>query len=315
MEQPDREQGQAAVLIAGPTASGKSALAVALAERTGGMVLNADSMQVYGDLEVLTARPSAADLARAPHLLYGHVDGAANYSVGHWVKDAKAAIAAAAQAGQLPILVGGTGLYFRALTQGLAEVPPIPEEVRAAVREAAEGAENAALHARLSAVDPVAAARIGANDRQRLLRALEVEAATGRPLSQWQSDLQPPFLTPDSTVRVVLDVEPEQLRARIDARFLAMMDQGALAEVATLAARQLPAGRTILKAHGAPALTRHLRGELALDAAIAEGQGDTRRYAKRQRTFFRHQMADWPRARPETALDQLMAALRIQRSG
>lgn len=314
MDKPDREQGKAAVvLIAGPTASGKSALALALAERTGGMVLNADSMQVYGDLAVLTARPSDADLLRAPHLLYGHVDGAADYSVGHWLHDATAAIEAAHAQGRLPIVVGGTGLYFRALTQGLVQVPPIPEDIRAQVREAAAPASNTDLHARLAMVDPTAAVRIGTNDRQRILRALEVEAATGRPLSAWQHDTPAAPLRRNTLVRLVLDVEPEVLRGRIDARFLTMMEAGALQEVAALAARGLPADRTILKAHGAPALTRHLRGEINRDEAVAEGQNDTRRYAKRQRTFFRHQMADWPRARPEAALEVLIRDLARQR--
>lgn len=300
------------MLIAGPTASGKSALALALAERTGGVVLNADSMQVYGDLAVLTARPSDADLGRAPHRLYGHVDADADYSVGHWLSDAKAALRAAWAERRLPILVGGTGLYFRALTQGLVEVPPVPEHVRAAVRGAAEAVSGDVLHARLQAVDPAAAARIGPNDRQRMLRALEVAAATGRPLSAWQNEAQAPFLPPESCARLVLEVEPDALRRRIDARFLAMLEAGALEEVARLAARRLDPARTALKAHGAPALARHLAGGMSLADAIAEGQGDTRRYAKRQRTFFRHQMADWPRARPEAALDTLLAALPAQ---
>ncbi|MFG1433131.1 tRNA (adenosine(37)-N6)-dimethylallyltransferase MiaA [Xanthobacter sp. V2C-8] len=310
MEEPETGQEKGtAVLIAGPTASGKSALALALAERMGGVVLNADSMQVYGDLAVLTARPSDADLRRAPHLLYGHVDADSEYSVGHWLADAKAALRGAWADGRLPILVGGTGLYFRALTQGLVDLPAIPEHIRAEIRDEAERASNDTLHARLAEVDPTAAARIGANDRQRILRALEVEAATGRPLSAWQSEAQPPFLTAESCVRMVLEVEPELLRERIDARFLAMLDAGALEEVARLAARRLDPARTALKAHGAPALTHHLAGEMSLADAIAEGQGDTRRYAKRQRTFFRHQMAGWAHARPEQALDLLLGTL------
>ncbi|MFG1401095.1 tRNA (adenosine(37)-N6)-dimethylallyltransferase MiaA [Xanthobacter sediminis] len=313
MEEPETGQEKGtAVLIAGPTASGKSALALALAERTGGVVLNADSMQVYGDLAVLTARPSDADLRRAPHLLYGHVDADREYSVGHWLTDAKAALCQAWADRRLPILVGGTGLYFRALTQGLVDLPAIPDHIRAEVREGAERAPNEALHARLAKVDPTAATRIGANDRQRILRALEVEAATGRPLSAWQGEAQPPFLPAESCVRMVLEVEPELLRRRIDTRFLTMLDAGALAEVARLTARRLDPARTALKAHGAPALTRHLAGEMSLADAIAEGQGDTRRYAKRQRTFFRHQMADWTRTRPEEGLDLLLGVLPAQ---
>lgn len=308
-----RQKAPKVVLIAGPTASGKSALALALAERLGeagrGVVLNADSMQVYGDLSIITARPSVADLARAPHLLYGHVDADTDYSVGRWTEDAKAAITAARADGRTPILVGGTGLYFRALTQGLAAVPPIPAEVRERVRAWAQDAANAAVHGRLLALDPETGARLAVNDRQRVLRALEVLEATGRPLSRWQADLQPPFLAPEDCVRLVLVAEREALRRRIDARFHAMLDQGALAEVEALAARRLDPARPVLKAHGVPALMRHLAGEIGLDAAAAEGQADTRRYAKRQDTFFRHQMADWPRAAPDAALDDLALAL------
>lgn len=308
-----RQKAPKVVLIAGPTASGKSALALALAERLGadarGVVINADSMQVYGDLSLITARPSVADLGRAPHRLYGHVDADTDYSVGRWTADATAAIASARAEGRTPILVGGTGLYFRVLTQGLATVPPIPPEVRAGVRGRAEGEANTVLHARLLARDPETGARLNVNDRQRVLRALEVLEATGRPLAQWQADAQPPIQAPEDCVRLVLVAERDELRRRIDARFLAMLDQGALAEVAALAARRLDPARPVLKAHGVPALMRHLAGEIGLEAATAEGQADTRRYAKRQDTFFRHQMADWPRATPEDALGVLAAAL------
>jgi len=298
------------VLIAGPTASGKSALAVALAERVGGTVLNADSMQVYADLAVLTARPTAADMAGVPHLLYGHVDADTDYSVGRWAKDAIAAIARVRAEGRLPILVGGTGLYFRALTAGLADIPAIPDAVRAEVRGAAEDLDNAALHALLATRDPEMAARLNPNDRQRILRALEVMAATGRSLSLWQrGDAAPPALPLAHCVTLVLEADPAVLRARIDARFRAMIAAGALEEVRALAARRLPPDRTVLKAHGAPALTRHLAGEISLEDAIAEGQADTRRYAKRQRTFFRHQMKDWPRATPDSALEVLLASV------
>lgn len=298
-----------AVLIAGPTASGKSALALALAEQRNGIVLNADSMQVYADLRILTARPNDADIARAPHALYGHVDADTDYSVGRWVEDARAALERAWSRGQLPILVGGTGLYFRALTQGLAEIPAIPEEIRAAMRKQTEALENPVLHQKLAELDPEAASRLNINDRQRILRALEVVSATGRPLSQWQKDAQPPFLKEEQTVSMVLEVEREVLRAHIDERFHGMINSGALQEVEALAARKLPADRTILKAHGAPALSRYLRGDINLDDAILEGQGDTRRYAKRQVTFFRHQMRDWPRSTPDKALNHLLKAL------
>ena len=297
------------MLIAGPTASGKSALALAVAERTGGIVLNADSMQVYGDLHVLTARPTVAEMARVPHGLYGHVDADTDYSVGRWLEDAKSALSAARAAGRLPVFVGGTGLYFRALTQGLAEIPAIPEAVRAEVRGAAEALESAALHARLAMADPASAARLKVNDRQRVLRALEVIHATGRSLTDWQRDAQPPVLDAGRCAKIVLEVERNLLRQRIDARFEAMIEAGALEEVRALAARNLAPDRTVLKAHGAPALTRYMRGEMSRADAIAEGQGDTRRYAKRQATFFRHQMPDWSRATPETALEVLMGML------
>lgn len=298
-----------AVLIAGPTASGKSALALSIAERTGGIVLNADSMQVYGDLSVLTARPTVAEMAEVPHGLYGHVDADTDYSVGRWLDDAKRALAAARAAGRLPVFVGGTGLYFRALTQGLAEIPAIPEAVRAEVRGAAEALDSPDLHARLAARDPESAARLKANDRQRVLRALEVIHATGRSLTDWQRDAQPPVLDAGCCAKIVLEVDRDLLRQRIDARFEAMMAAGALEEVRRLAARNLAPDRTVLKAHGAPALTRYLKGEMSLGDAIAEGQSDTRRYAKRQATFFRHQMPDWVRASPETALGVVMGML------
>ena len=272
-------------------------------------MLNADSMQVYGDLRVLTARPTVAETARVPHALYGHVDADTDYSVGRWLADAIAALAEARARGLLPIVVGGTGLYFRALVQGLADIPPVPDEVRAAVRGAAEALDSPALHARLAAADGETAARLKVNDRQRVLRALEVITATGRSLSDWQRGAQRPVLDAADCVRLVLAVDRDLLRARIDARFEGMIAAGALDEVRALAARRLAPSRTVLKAHGAPALTRHLAGEITLDAAIAEGQADTRRYAKRQDTFFRHQMAGWDRATPEEALARLLARL------
>ncbi|MBN8918081.1 MAG: tRNA (adenosine(37)-N6)-dimethylallyltransferase MiaA [Rhizobiales bacterium] len=298
-----------AVLIAGPTASGKSALALSIAGRTGGIVLNADSMQVYGDLSVLTARPTVAEMAEVPHGLYGHVDADTDYSVGRWLEDAKRALAAARAAGRLPVFVGGTGLYFRALTQGLAEIPAIPEAVRAEVRGAAEALDSPDLHARLAARDPESATRLKVNDRQRVLRALEVIHATDRSLTDWQRDAQPPVLDAAGCAKIVLEVDRDLLRQRIDARFEAMMAAGALEEVRRLAARNLAPDRTVLKAHGAPALTRYLKGEMPLADAIAEGQSDTRRYAKRQATFFRHQMPDWARATPEQALGVVMGML------
>ncbi|MFT0861889.1 tRNA (adenosine(37)-N6)-dimethylallyltransferase MiaA [Ancylobacter sp. G4_0304] len=293
-----------AVLIAGPTASGKSALALALAERIGGVVINADSMQVYRDLRVLSARPSAEEEARAPHALYGHVDGADEYSVAHWVEDARRALGEAEAAGRLPIFIGGTGLYFKALTQGLARVPAIPEEVRERVRTS--GLDAAALHERLSAVDPETAARLRPSDTQRLMRALEVFEATGRPLARWQEDEgSAPVLAAGDALCLFLATDRTALRAAIGRRFHLMIEAGALDEVRALDARGLPADRTILKAHGVPWLRRHLAGEVTLEEAIEGGITDTRRYAKRQDTWFRHQLEGWRALSPAQAADEL----------
>ncbi|MCS0503836.1 tRNA (adenosine(37)-N6)-dimethylallyltransferase MiaA [Ancylobacter mangrovi] len=281
-----------AVLIAGPTASGKSALALALAERSGGVVINADSMQVYRDLRIISARPTREEEARAPHRLYGHVDGAQDYSVAHWLEDARREIAAAWEAGRLPILIGGTGLYFKALTQGLSPMPPVPPEIRARVRGLGEDAGR--LHARLAALDPASAERLRPSDTQRLMRALEVFEATGRPLVEWQKERgAAPPLREEETARLFLATDRTALRERIAGRFHAMMAAGALEEVAALDARRLPEDRTILKAHGVPWLRRHLAGEIGLEEAIAGGILDTRRYAKRQDTWFRHQLQGW----------------------
>lgn len=298
-----------AVLIAGPTASGKSALAIALAERTGGVVVNADSMQVYADLRVITARPSPDEEARCTHRLFGHVDADADYSVGRWTQDAAQTLAALRAAGRLPIIVGGTGLYFRALTQGLAPVPAIPDAVRLRVRQEAEADSSQILHARLATRDPLTAFGLRPTDRQRILRALEVVEATGRPLAEWQAQAGAPLLDAERCLRLVLDVDREALRACINRRFAQMLEAGALLEVEALMGRDLAPDRTILKAHGVPALMRHLRGDIDLSAAAEEGQSDTRRYAKRQQTWFRHQMPDWERHAPETALSALLARL------
>ena len=288
-----------AVLIAGPTASGKSALALTLAERHHGTIVNADSMQVYRDLRIITARPNAADEARVPHRLYGGVDAAENYSVGRWCEDARAALDDIWREGRLPILVGGTGLYFKALTQGLSAVPPTPPEIRAAVRARcdAEGAD--ALHSELSRRDPVIAGRLKPGDRMRIARALEVLEATGRSLAEWQRDGMPAMLDPEAAVKLFLVVERAELHKRIAARFDAMLEAGALDEVRALAARNLDPMLPAMKAHGVPWLRRHLAGEITLAEAAEGGKSDTRRYTKRQLTWFRHQMPGWMWLAPE----------------
>jgi tRNA dimethylallyltransferase len=290
-----------AVLIAGPTASGKSALALELAQKTGGAVINTDSMQVYRDLRILTARPTEAEEAEAPHRLYGHVDAAINFSAGAWVSDAAKALAEARAENRLPIFAGGSGLYFKALTRGLSAVPPIAAEVRERVRAKLERDGVEALHAELAHKDPVSAERLKPRDRARIARALEVVEATGRSLSDWHREGLPPLLPPEEFSALFLAPERDQLYARIDARFDAMLGAGALEEVAALAARNLDPLLPAMKAHGVPALIRHLRGEITREEAAEIGRADTRHYAKRQFTWFRHQLPEFEWVKPEDA--------------
>jgi len=299
-----------AVLIAGPTASGKSALALELALAAGGVVINADSMQVYRDLRIITARPTGADEALVPHRLYGHVDAAVNFSAGAWVSDAAKALEEATSEGRLPIFIGGTGLYFKALTAGLSVVPPIPGEVREDVRARLERNGVEALHAELARRDPRAAERLNPRDRTRIARALEVIEATGRSLLDWHREGQPPLLPKDSFHAVFLAPERDDLYARIDARFDAMLGAGALREAERLAARRLDPLLPAMKAHGVPALIRHLRAELSLEEAAAIGRADTRHYAKRQFTWFRHQLPEFEWVRLEEARGWLAAVVR-----
>jgi tRNA dimethylallyltransferase len=293
-----------AVLLAGPTASGKSVLAIEMARRFGGEIINADSMQVYRDLSILTARPNAADLADVRHRLYGHVDGADNHSVGRWREEAAEAIAAVRQAGRLPIMVGGTGLYFRALERGLADMPAVPATIRAQIRQEAEGVETPALHARLARQDEASAARLRPSDRQRILRALEVVVATGRSLASWQdAPHTPPLVEPPRTLRLFLAPDRRLLNCRIDDRFDAMITAGAVEEVRRLAARALDPALPVMRAHGVPWLIRHLCGTLTLEEAVGRAKIDTRHYAKRQVTWFRHQMPGWTFVSPNSACE------------
>jgi tRNA dimethylallyltransferase len=297
-----------AVLIAGPTASGKSALALELAGKLNGTVVNADSMQVYGGLRVITARPTPEEEARAPHRLYGHIDPGEIYSTGRWLDDVAAAMAAIAAEGRVPIVVGGTGLYFKALTSGLAAVPPIPADIRAEVRGRLESEGVSALYAELIERDPVTAARLMPLDRTRIARALEVVLATGRSLSDWHKQGMPPLLDPAHVAKVFVTCERKDLVTRIESRFAAMLEVGALDEVRALAARRLNPLLPAMKAHGVPWLIRHLKGEISLDEATAGSIMDTRRYAKRQLTWFRGQMKDWPATAPNEALSCLLQA-------
>jgi tRNA dimethylallyltransferase len=304
-----------AVLIAGPTASGKSALALALAETRNGTVINTDSMQVYRDLRVLTARPTPDEERRAPHRLYGTIDAAVNFSAGAWIADAAKMLAQARAQSRLPIFVGGSGLYLKALTRGLSAVPPIPAYVREEVRARLQRDGVEALHALLIQRDPASAERLEPRDRTRVARALEVIEATGRSLIDWHRDGLPPLLPPGQFTAVFLAPDRDQLYARIDARFDAMLQAGALDEVAALASRKLDPLLPAMKAHGVPALIRHLAGEFTLEEAAMIGRADTRHYAKRQFTWFRHQLPEFQWTRPEDARAWLVARMSEAKSG
>ena len=294
-----------AVLIAGPTASGKSALALELAQATGGVIINTDSMQVYRDLRVITARPTPEQEAVVPHRLYGHIDAAVNFSAGSWVADAALVLAEARAQCRLAIFVGGSGLYFKALTRGLSAVPPTPVAIREDVRARLERVGVEALHAELAQRDPVSAERLKPRDRTRVARALEVVEATGRSLTDWHRDGLPPLLPQGQFRALFLGPDREQLYARIDSRFEAMLLSGALEEVAALAARRLDPLLPAMKAHGVPALIRYLEGEITLEEAAEIGRADTRHYAKRQFTWFRHQLPEFEWVRPEAARELL----------
>ena len=276
------------ILIAGPTASGKSALALELAAALGGTIINGDALQIYRDLRILSARPDDAALARVPHRLYGYLDAAERGSAGRWRELALAEIADTHTAGRLPIVVGGTGLYLRALQHGLAAIPPIPPAIRAEAAALYRALGGAAFRERLAGLDPVAAPRLSSGDRQRLMRAWEVVSATGRTIGAWQA--RPAGALPYRLASILLAPPREALYAACDARFRGMIAAGALDEATALAARGLDPELPAMKGVGIPELLRHLRGEISLDEAVAAAQRATRRYAKRQMTWFRHQM-------------------------
>ncbi len=279
-----------AILIAGPTASGKSALALELARRRRGAVVNADSMQVYRDLRILTARPTIEEEEAAPHFLFGHVDAATNFSVGRWLDDFARLLRDLEARDQTPIIVGGTGMYFKAALYGLSDIPAAPAEVREALRAWARDKTPRELYAELAARDPDTAATLRETDPQRLLRALEVLEATGKPLVSFHGLRSPPILNASECAAFFLAPERETLFARIDARFELMAQRGAIDEVAALKARGLDPALPAMRAHGAPHLIAYLDGRLTLEEAILRSQLDTRHYAKRQFTFARHQL-------------------------
>ncbi len=287
------------VLIAGPTASGKSALALRLAERDGGCVINADAAQVYACWRVLTARPDEADLARAPHRLYGHVACDNRHSVGAWLRDIVPVLAEVRRRRLRPIIVGGTGLYFSALTEGLAEIPETPPELRARSQALIAAGCVDALLEDLAHLDPDSFARIDRSNPRRVQRAWEVSMATGRPLSAWQRAPGKPVVAPQDAVRLIVQPDIAHLNNTIAARFHTMIERGALDECRRFLAAghdpESPAGRVL----GAPPLRAHLAGAMSLESAADLAVTATRQFAKRQRTWFRNRMPDWPRVDPE----------------
>ncbi|WP_417407911.1 tRNA (adenosine(37)-N6)-dimethylallyltransferase MiaA [Hoeflea sp.] len=292
MEQKLQRQDISALLIAGPTASGKSALALEMARELGGEIVNADSMQVYGVLDRLTARPGAQDLAEVPHHLYGHIPPSELYSTGLWLNEATEIINDVRARGLLPVVVGGTGLYFRALTGGLSDMPAIPDEIRNDLRSrlVSEGVE--ALHAELSRLDPQMGERLRPADRQRILRALEVVRATGRSIIEFQGRGGEKIVDPLRARCLVLQPERPLLHARINQRFATMMEEGALDEVRHLLALDIPPQHPAMKAIGVSQIADHLAGRLSRDDAIELASIATRQYAKRQMTWFRNQLGE-----------------------
>lgn len=270
-------------------------MALRLARETGGEIVNADALQLYADLRALSARPTRQEESQAPHHLFGSVDGADGWSVGRWLRAASGLIGEINSRRRPAILVGGTGLYFKALTEGLAEVPPIPPVVRAAEMARFDAEGEAAARVRLRQADPAAEGRIAPGDRLRLTRALEVLAGTGKSISDWQAETKG-LLAPGDWRGLALEPPRQALYERCDARLAGMLDAGALSEVAALTARGLDPRLPVMKAVGVREFAAHLAGEVSLDRALEDARRETRRYAKRQLTWLRNQMADWPRA-------------------
>ena len=281
-------------LIAGPTASGKSRLALDMAAQTGAVIINADSQQLYADLRILSARPSIKDEALAEHRLYGVADAADAWSVGRWARAVMPQLDELSAQGRSALLVGGTGLYFNALTRGLADIPAVPDEVRDAVQAVYDREGEAAFRRRLAVVDPKSAAAITPGDRQRLIRALAVAQVTGRSLSDWKADTRP-LLEPGSYDALVIEPPRDRLYTACDTRVRLMIEHGAVDEVRALLARNLDPALPAMKAVGVPELSAHLTGATTQDQAVAALRLSTRHYAKRQLTWFRNQTADWRR--------------------
>lgn len=302
-----------AILIHGPTASGKTALAIEVARKLGGEVINADSMQVYRDLQVISARPTEEEMDGVPHHLFGYVDAAARYSTGEWLEAARGVLKKLQRQNKHAVIVGGTGLYLLALTQGLSDIPPVPDDIRAEVKliSDTEGAEG--LRARLAPHDPDLAERLGTGDKQRLARAYEVWLSTGRPLSDFQTERQPPVLKDGEWVGYALTPPRSALYKKIDRRFEGMLMQGAMAEARALVARNLDQELPAMKAHGMPWLAAFVRGEISAEEAAENAKRDTRRYAKRQFTWIGRQFPFWPRIPSPEIGDRLRVIFALYR--
>ncbi len=292
-----------AILIHGPTASGKTELAVALAERLDGEVINADSMQVYSGLRVLTARPTEEEMGGIAHHLFGEIDPGERFSTGAWLEAAKRKLAAVERRGKRAIFVGGTGLYLLALVQGLSDIPPVPEDVRQEVKEILRSEGVDGLARRVAAVDPASGERLEPGDRQRLARALEVWLATGKTISSFQNARAKPALGDGEWLGIALTPPRARLYRRIDRRFSSMMIEGAMEEARALVERDLDPELPAMKAHGMPWLAAYIRGEISADEAAENAKRDTRRYAKRQFTWIARQFPFWPRI-PSMELDK-----------
>ena len=307
------ESMKPAILIHGPTASGKTALSVALAKQLDGEVVNADSMQVYADLRIISARPATDEMEGTPHHLFGHVAGRERYSTGRWLEDAAATIADIERRGKTPIIIGGTGLYHMALIEGLSDIPPVPEDVRSEVFAIKRSEGAAGLYQRVMKHDPETAERLGPNDGQRLSRALEVFLATGQSISTFQGNRSRPTLEEGRWLGVALTPPRARLYAKIDRRFEGMLMQGAMEEARALLAQNLASDLPAMKAHGVPGLIAYLKGEMTAEAAAENAKRDTRRYAKRQFTWIGRQFPFWPRIPSLKIEDRLRVILSLYR--